>query len=287
MVIVKKAQAEDFERIYPLLLEFNNPCLTKDDWRRLFVSHCGTNEGYFGYMLLDQDRVVGFLGLIFSHRLINAKIEKFCNMTSYIIKKEYRGKGLSRLLLSEVVKLKEYTVTTLPPPSKTLRMHIKQGFKELDNRYRVIFPIPSIQVFSDPCSLLFEIEDLKNYFDDVELKVYNDHVLCKCVHLLVKKDEENSYIIAKRIMRRGLAFIEIHYVSNLPMFIKYIHQISIKIALNLKAWGLLVEERFLKGQKIRYSIVRRYHPAKLFKSSSLTGDEITDNLYTESLILNV
>lgn len=287
MIIVKKARSVDFEKIYPLLLEFNNPYLTKEDWKQLFVNHCGTDEDYFGYALFDQDKVMGFLGLIFSHRLIDGRMRKFCNMTSYIIRTEYQGKGLSRLLLAEVVKLKEYTITTLPPPLKTLRMHINQGFQELDSGYRLIFPVPTIRGFFDTCSLLSGVENLKNNLNSDELKIYKDHSLCKCIHLLITKNKERCYIIVKRILRKGLPFIEIHYLSNLPMFIKYINQIRIKLSLYLRVWGLLMDERLLKSQKIKYSIIRKYHRPKLFRSSLLQRDNITDNLYTESLILNV
>lgn len=287
MITVKKALYDDFEKIYLLLLEFNNPNLTKADWKQLFVNYCGSGEDYFGYVLLDQNNVVGFLGLIFSNRLVDDKIHKFCNMTSFIIKKEYQGKGFGRLLFSELIKLTDYTIITLPPPLKTLKMHITHGFKELEDSYRLILPIPSISGFLNNCSVLFKSEDLRNNLNTKELKIYNDHLKCKCIHLLIKTKEGNCYIISKRIMRKKMLFAEIHYLSNLFIFLKHIDSIRVNIPLNLKVLGLLIEERFLKGAEIRYSITRKFHRARLFKSLSLSKDKITDNLYTESLILDI
>ena len=82
MAIVRKAVAQDFEKTYPLFVKLNNPHLSKDDWRQLFIDHWHTNKGYFGYVLEDGEHVVGFLGLIFGHRTLNAQKEKFCNITT-------------------------------------------------------------------------------------------------------------------------------------------------------------------------------------------------------------
>ena len=38
MVTIKKAEAKDFEKIYPLLTTINNSPLTKEDWKKLFSS---------------------------------------------------------------------------------------------------------------------------------------------------------------------------------------------------------------------------------------------------------
>jgi len=287
MISVKKARSEDFEKLYPLLLEFENPHLSKDDWRQLFISHCDNGEDYFGFVLFDEDEAVGFLGLIFSNRFIDGKLRKFCNMTSFIIKKEYRGKGLSRLLFSELMKLNEYTITTLPPSPKTLKMHLENGFSELEGSYRFILPGLNLQALFDPCTIALNEVDLKDNLDESELKIYKDHALCKCNHLLFKKGQESCYIIAKIIKRKGLAFAEIHYLSNPEVFTKYIKQAKFSLPLALRIWGLLMDERLLMGAKIRGSIIRKYSRPKLFKSPCLVRNEVTDNLYTESLILNI
>lgn len=286
MITVRRALGNDFEQIYPLLLEFNNPLLAKDDWEQLFISHCAGDEGYFGFVLFDQNKIIGFLGLIFSHRSIEGKVQKFCNLTSFIIQQEYRGKGLSRLLFSEVMKLKDYTIITLPPSPKTLKMHIEEGFKVLEDSYRLIPILPSTHFFAG-CDVVSEQAFLESKLDSKELKIYHDHAFCKCSHLLIKIGQENCYIIAKKVIRKWLPFAEIHYISDLAVFIRHIQKIRVSLPLRLKVSGLLVEERLLWGNKIRGSICRKFHRPKLFKTTLLDKDKITDNLYTESLILNI
>src|SRR5438874_8937676 len=45
MVSICDARAEDFKKVYPLFLEFNNPYVTKEHWRQLFVDHSGCQDG--------------------------------------------------------------------------------------------------------------------------------------------------------------------------------------------------------------------------------------------------
>ena len=74
---IKKVYPEDFDLIYPLLLGYNNQRITKEDWRQLFVNHWDNDEQYLGLGLVDQDEYIGFIGLLFSKRIIDDKEYKF------------------------------------------------------------------------------------------------------------------------------------------------------------------------------------------------------------------
>ena len=138
MALVRKAVAEDFEGIYPLLVKFNNPRLSKDDWRSLFFDNWHSNEGYFGYVLEEGEHIVGFLGLMFSSRMLNDKEEKFCNITSWIVEKKFRSQSL--LLLLPVLKLQSYTLTICTASKETYAVARKLGFQDLESSMRIIFP---------------------------------------------------------------------------------------------------------------------------------------------------
>lgn len=86
MITIENATEKDFESIYPLFADFNNPHLTKDDWRRLFQHGHDTEEGYNGLMMKSGGSVVGFIGLIFSKRQINEVSRRFLNLSGWIVK---------------------------------------------------------------------------------------------------------------------------------------------------------------------------------------------------------
>jgi hypothetical protein len=98
MVTIRKASGDDFERIYPLLLKFKNPYIRKNRWSQLFVDHWGENLGHFGYVMMDGDDAVGFLGLLCSRRNAGGRDHRFCNLTSWIVREPYRGRSLFLLL---------------------------------------------------------------------------------------------------------------------------------------------------------------------------------------------
>ncbi len=120
MVCIRDARAEDFEKVYPLLLEFNNDHLTKEHWRQLFVDHSGCQNGRFGSILFDREAAVGFIGATFSERTFGGETHSICNMSNWIVKNEYRSHSLG--LLSKVVASKAAAITNITRTPLVLRV---------------------------------------------------------------------------------------------------------------------------------------------------------------------
>jgi len=286
LLTVRKAKAEDFEAIYPLLQEMDSS-LAKSDWQQLFVTHYGGSEDYFGYAAFDQNRAVGFMGLIFSERLIRGKPEKICNMSTWIVKKEYRKEGVGLSILSEVVSLaNNYTITGLNPGNKAVLSAYKSfGYKELDTISKILLPVPTLSLLFNKCSIELNPDIVRRCLNDKDLKFYHDHLKFRCLHFVIKTKDNYCYFIAKKTKRKNMPLAEIHYISNFDVFFEFMPQIRFLVCLRLGILGLLMDERFLMGHNIKYSIncsVRR-----IFLSNTLGRNDITDNLYTELLILPV
>jgi hypothetical protein len=284
MAILKKALAEDFKDVYPLLLEFNNPRLAREDWKEIFTNHWGKQQDYFGYMLVNNDKVVGFLALIFSARLINDKIQKFCNIGSWIVKKEYRSE--TALLILPVLKLKEYTLTVSTPSKEVYLMLKKLGFKDLETHINIILPLPSLVRLSENCLVEFDKNAIKGYLSQGDLKIYRDHLKFETIHMLLRSGDENCYVVLNKTKKRFFPFARIHYISNLELFLKYIGHIKARVCLRLRVCGLLISQWYLKNCKPSGLIrIRRPQPT-LFKSDSVEKDDI-DTLYSEQFLLNM
>ena len=97
MISLQQVDLAIFPQIYPLLQQID-PRLSKAEWYSLFTQPWHQPEDYCGYGLFDGSEMVGFLGLIFSQRTINAEVENFCNLTSWYIKEAYRGRAISMML---------------------------------------------------------------------------------------------------------------------------------------------------------------------------------------------
>ena len=284
MAIIKKAKVEDFEIIYPLLQGLDNSRLTKDNWRQLFVDHWNHQQDYFGYVMMDNDKAVGFLGLVFSERLINKKIEKFCSMSSWIVKEEYRSESIP--LLFPVLGMKELTMTVFTPSPVTYSVLKRFGFQEITSNRKLIPAVSLGSFLNKDCSIVFDNEGIRHCLDERESKIYSDHLKFNCIHLAIKTQEGNCYIILKKCRERKLPFGEIHYISHLEIFLKYIAAAKIKICLPLRILGLIVEERYLRGSNPKPLATIKSCRRILYKSPSLEKSFI-DTLYSELFVLDL
>lgn len=284
MAVLMKARTQDFEKVYPLLKELNNSRLTKDDWKQLFVKRWGSQEDYLGYMLMDSTEVVGFLGLIFCSRLINNTMHQFCNLTSAIVKKRYRSESL--LLFLPLLKLKEYTLTDFTPSKEVYVILKKLGFKDLETKTKIVLPLSVPDFLGDKSFVEFNKDSIKGFLNERDLKIYYDHIEFQSIHLLIKSEDGNCYVVASRTRKKFLYFAQVHYLNNITVFLKYINKVSAKICLRLNVSGLIIDERYIEDSRVKCAIAIRRRQPTLFKSKALEKKDI-DTLYSELHVLNL
>ena len=96
--------------------------------------------------LRDGDRVVGFIGTIWSVREIGGKTERFCNLSSWITLPEYRNHSLQ--LFKAVMELRDCTITCHTPAGPLYPLYRRFGFSDLETKLRIIRPLPAWQPFA-------------------------------------------------------------------------------------------------------------------------------------------
>jgi ribosomal protein S18 acetylase RimI-like enzyme len=295
MFTLKKVLSEDFEHIYPLLLGFNNPRLSKEDWRQLFINHWNNEENYFGFALVDEEKnkYVGFMGLIFSTRQIDGRAHKFASMTSWIIDNDYRRKGLGRKLFDEVLKLKEYTITDFTASANTFSMLKQSGFKELETSILLIRPSPMLStlagIFTCKPSIVSNPKKVADYLNEEDFTIFNDHLKFKCFNLILKGKKETGtcYLVLHKHFRGRYPYLKIHYISNVDFFAKYIPRVIVNICLRFRVIGVIVDKRIMKNHSVKQAIERKLPYMSVFKSGVLEKSHLNDSLYSEFLLLNL
>jgi len=283
-VLVQKAYAKDFDKVYTSLLAAHDPRIDREDWRQLFIKHWDIPEDYHGYMLVDNEEVVGFLGTIFSTRKIHDREYRFCNLTSWIVKPEHRNKSL--FLLFPLLKLAEYTFTNLSAQEHVAAIHRELGFTEIGSRAQILLPLCR---FSFPRNnkyrIIFDHNKINNCLKGEEINIFNDHLKFKCSHILLESENDYCYIVTSKLIKKMVPILYIHYIGNLNLFLKLIHKVAFKLLYHFKAVGLLIEDRFVEGLNLKGAIKYNLPQHKLFKSPSLQAKDI-DNLYSERILLN-
>ena len=282
MFTIRKAVSEDFDRVYPLFHSFGGPPISKDKWKKIFVSPWETTEDFCGYLLLKDGEVVGYLGLIFSQRILNGQIEKFCNMTSWVVNEDCRSQSISMLV--ELLKLKDYTLTNFTASPTVARILSKFGFTEFPVDQRVLLPKPRVAARGHRCD--FDLQVIQRKLKGEELRIFDDHQGLNCEHLLLQSDSGDCSVVLKKTKRRKLTFARVHYLSNVAVFHECMESLTARICFRLRVFGVMVDERYIAGHKFRNSVSYPHQRKAYFKSNSVVESRLIDTLYSEVVVLH-
>jgi hypothetical protein len=285
MIKVEKVDCTNFLECQDVLSEFLGPG-QQEHWRRIFEYQWPRDETYCGLALKDGDQTVGFLGMIFSRRRVNGKIEKFCNLTHWFVQKPYRSRAISLLL--PLFAMRDHTITDLTPSRKVYRIQKKLGFKDLDARGRVLLPFgrrlfapksPRIQITHEP-SLI------KSKLAGGHLKILNHHLNYPCSHLLAAAEDRYCYIIYAKQKNKRLNYAHVHFISDPDFFSLVYRDIRQSILSESKACYILIDSRFVRNLSLPISFSLPFRAPKQYLSPTLKPEQI-DNLYSEIMLLNL
>jgi hypothetical protein len=289
MPIIREARADDFDRVYPLLLGFENPHLSAEHWRQLFIDHSGLQNGHFGWVLVDDDDVVGFVSTMLSERMIHGETARLCNTSNWIVKSEYRAHSLA--LYAKAIADKSITVTNLSPTPQVLKLLEKQGFTLMDKSERIILPVVTAQTFMDRCEILTDADSVRDALKGESLRFFREHQLPFNHHVLLRTPVSDCYVMMNRTLKtiRGssrLPFARVHHIGTPDVFVQHLEKLVVHIAASLKVVAMIVDDRMLHGAVPWHSFLRPGGERKAaFRSKTLAAEDI-DGLYTEAVLLN-
>ncbi len=250
----------------------------------------GFSKGILGlYKLVVGDKIVGFVAYILSRKLINGKWENFCNLSSWIVKPEYRSSGMD--LLYPMSDLKDYTITSFTPGVVSYKIETKLfKFKILDG-YEVI--IPALPRVSALLRKKFKVinrcknqdECFLQLLSDHEGKIFRDHGKFDCHHVLITTEQGNLYLIFKKTYKRHLPFAKVYYINNPELFLHHLEDIRFRIPMMaLKTAGIVVDSRFLQGKAVSFKKTKNFFMPMVYRSDHLQPHEV-DYLYSEFFLL--
>lgn len=300
MVQLRKIQSDLFTNLHDTFLREDDPLSNEQDWRNVFDYQWKTEFDHCGYALVDGDEVVGMIGMVFSERLIDGTTRKFCNLHTWWVRPDHRGRSLA--LLRPVLKLDDYTITHFTPDDEVRAVAQRLGFQELNSQLKMLLPRrrgsdsgSDLQIMTDPQSIQARLSPS-------DRKIFADHQPYGLRHLLVQRgdvqrgdvqgddvqgDGDSCYLIYAHVVRHRLPYCHIHYISNHAIFERYETVIRSTILGQDKANFVAVDRRLIDpSMKLRRSF-NFWAPAHgLYKSTSLQPDQI-DHLYSDVAFLKL
>lgn len=290
-VILKEAFSGDYDRTISLLLEVFSGSYNwtnkqretfKDFYKGLFSGKWNNgSEKHIGYILENTEgEVVGFVGYIYTQRIIGGINYKFCNLSSWAVKEPYRRDSLE--LMYPIQDKPDYIYTNFSPNETAVKVWTKLlKAKQLESQMYAVLAIPSFLIFKNLKSY-FDDAILSNFLDQEEYKLLQDHKsISKATFLLLKNNKGEKCLISATISirKKYLRFSQINYISNTDFFKTHFKTINWLLSKRLLTVGSLIDKRFLGDFKPKYATT--YPSIKFFLAKNLQSPANIDHLYSE------
>jgi len=241
-------------------------------WQRIFTHPWQPNSLPRGFVVADGATIVGFIGLIGAMRTLNGKSGLVCNLTSWYVRKPYRG--WSNALLATATQFDEVTYTSLTPSKTSLRVLEAMGFAVL-GRNRYLPPFIHLATARHKPFLTFDPAIIRRLSQ--QQHILDDHAGCDCTPLLVMDDEEIGLVMAhRRVYRKRIPYSEVIYCSNPALLERHLERIKLALMRHQYTVGLVtMAHRGITLPNI-----------PMYRSAQFTPGEL-DKLYSELALLPV
>lgn len=274
----------EFPAVYDALLrEFQGGRIPEAMWRRL-VDHEWAPEGApRGHVLSEGDRIVGFVGCIFSNRTIAGRRERICNLTSLVVAEPWRRHSLSFVV--SALRMPDVTITDLTPTPAVAAILKRIGFTELERSVTVLLPVPGgsgrsrTPIVDDPAALAAVLAS-------EDTRAINDHRPYGCDALMLEGNGGPCHVVFGRHSARGVRYTTIYAISRPEVFHR--ESAALRGAILSRTGGMfaVADTRLLGGGAQPFSFCWSLAAPRMVRSARLKPEQI-DNLYSEFVLLKL
>lgn len=287
-----RAVGLDDEKLVCRFLEEAFPRIKAATWRRLF-DH-GWSDHECGFMLLDGNVVVGFVGAIAARRQVNGKAAVVCNISSWSVHPKYRGWGMA--LLAEVLRDESLTYTIFTPQPTSWAALLAQRFTPLDSNQIFMPPMLHAETLygSGRPVIDFDPTAVRERLTSQQRQIFDDHAPYGCLQLTVSDGSDHAFLVVKRrtyrlnawglgkVLPVRILYSDILHCSAPELLCRHLERVKLAI-LRQQRTVMLVAEAHLFPVQPRG--VRR--PLRTCYRSPLLATGEFDKLYSEIVLLPI
>lgn len=271
-ITIRKASLNDEEGVVNLLENFYPG--VPNHWRKIFTPRNWVVEDDFpGFVIVDQQKIVGFLGTLFSeHETPKGKV-KICNLTTWYVEPEYRQHGLTLFL--KVMKTPNVSWTNLTAAPHTYEWLSRSGFKTLNDRQVLILPLPKLFGRNRQKQITITDKFSKTDLQPNLHNIFHMHQNLHCKPILITHGNQQCLCLLVVTRYKKIPLAKIYYVSDTDLFNAVIDRIRFELCYKLRVCYLQVEGNIMHKTNMHGVFVKAMHPPRLYKSNILTKDEVT------------
>jgi hypothetical protein len=257
-----------------------NASVPAEAWTRALDIPWSVEQPNAGFMLVEDGNVVGANVAFYSERVIDGRVERFCNLGAWCVLEQHRFHALR--LLKALLAQEGYHFIDLSPSGNVVGLNERLGFRFLDTTTALMpnLPLPGRgRVRADPATI-------ERTLRGRELEIYRDHAgTAAARHLVLIRGGEHCYVIFRKDRRKGLPlFASILYVSNPELFRAMAGSVGRHLLLRHGIPATLLE-RAVVARPPRLSATVASPRRKMFRSPDLEPAQI-DYLYSELVCLS-
>ena len=280
--VIRAISPDDVETLCRFLESaFAGSQIAADGWRALFKRNWPQRKPDLGFVLVADDRIVGFIGTIYASRTINGESGLVCNLTSWFVAPEYRGWAVA--LIAAAIGDPSVTYTALTPAPVTVQTLHQMGFSDLDEGALLFPPLLHVDTLGRKApAIRTKPEAVRRILDEAQQRIFDDHAECDCLQMIVGDATEYAYVVVKRRRRRKMPFSEILYCSSPSVLARHLERAKFAIMREQGTLGLIAAKRLFHA--LPRGIPISSHT--LFRSTVFGAPDI-DGLYSELVLLPV
>jgi len=174
-----------------------------------------------GYVIIDRtEKIVGFMGTIFSKKIINGSEYNYCNIHSWIVNDQHR---INSFFLLTPLFEKDITLTAFTPVKSLVGLLEKFEFKKIQMHYKLVFSFNNIFQNKKHFNIINNQSEILKILNKSEERIYQSYSKLPYEKFIIIDNFNKSkyiFIIASKIKKKGIRTLSFFYVSNIDEFKK-------------------------------------------------------------------
>ena len=247
-------------------------------WAAAIIPPWAVDQPNHGFMLRTSERVVGAYLAFYSERVIDGRLERFCNLAAWCVLEKYRSYSLR--LIRALLAQEGYNFTDFSPSGSVVPVNTRLNFSHLDVATALVPNLPW-PLWSGGVRVISEPQEIERTLRGRDFDIYRDHArMAAARHVVVVKGDEACYVIFRKDRRKNLPlFASVLYVGNPKLFRLIARYVFRHLLVRYGIPATLAELRVV-GDRPKPSIMLKSPRPKMYRSVGLRSDQI-DYLYSE------